>query len=229
MEKLKNRFSVPKRLEGTAWNPKVMELPAGDRFLVISPHPDDDTVGCGGTLIKLLDAGKSVRVVYMSMQEGNFTPEHRREEIQRSMDHIGITDHILHERQFPSRDESTQLISEELSSGYDAIFIPSPYENHDHHLRAFEGCVEALRRGNEAPDVIMYEIWGTLMPNMLIPISDIMERKMAAIKEHGTQCADIDYIRVSKGINGYRAATNALDGYAEAFMYMPASDVLRYF
>jgi hypothetical protein len=56
-----------------------------------------------------------------------------------------------------------------------------------------------------------------------------MERKVAAVKEHATQCADIDYERVARGINGYRAAASALDGYAEAFMHMPASTVLKLF
>ena len=45
-----------------------MEIPPGNRFLVISPHPDDDVIGCGGTIAKLIDAGKEVRVVYMSIQ-----------------------------------------------------------------------------------------------------------------------------------------------------------------
>ena len=229
IEKMRNRFSVASRLEGTAWNPKVMELPPGERFLVISPHPDDDAVGCGGSIIKLVDAGKEVRVVYLSMQEGDFTAEHRRQEIARAIERLGVKDHKLHEMPFPSGREAAKIIAGELSYGYDAVLVPSPFENHDHHLRAFEACAEALRAGGERPDVIMYEVWGALMPNLLIPISDVMERKVDAIKEHGTQCADIDYERVSRGMNSYRAATSALDGYAEAFMHMPASTLLKLF
>ena len=229
IEKLRNRFSVATRLEGTAWSPKVMELPPGERFLVVAPHPDDDAVGCGGSIIKLVDAGKEVRIVYLSIQEGSFTREHRKEEIQRSLKRLGVVDHVLHESPFPSAREAARLIAQELSSGYDAVFIPSPFENHDHHLRTFEACVEALRGGGATPDLIMYEVWGTLMPNLLIPIQDVMERKVAAVKEHGTQCADIDYERVSRGLNGYRAAASALDGYAEAFMHMPAPTALKLF
>ena len=229
IEKMRNRFSVPSKLEGTSWNPKVMELPPGQRFLVISPHPDDDAVGCGGTIIKLVDAGKEVRVVYLSMQEGDFTAEHRREEIRRAIERLGVTDHELHETPFPSGREAARIIAGELSSGYDAVFVTSPFENHDHHLRAFEACAEALRNVRERPDVIMYEVWGALMPNLLVPISDVMDRKVGAINEHGTQCADIDYERVARGMNGYRAATSALDGYAEAFMHMPSPTMLKLF
>lgn len=229
MEKLRNRFTVPTRLEGTSWNPKVMELPPGERFLVVAPHPDDDAVGCGGSIIKLVDAGKKVRVAYLSIQEGDFTIEHRRGEISRALEHLGVADHVLHETPFPSARDASRIIAEELSSGYDAVFIPSPFENHDHHLRTFEACADALRSTDERPNLIMYEIWGTLMPNLLVPISEVMERKVAAIQEHGTQCADIDYERVARGMNGYRAAASALDGYAEAFMHMPASTMLKLF
>ena len=228
-EKLKNRFSVPGKLEGTAWSPKIMDLPPGERFLVIAPHPDDDAVGCGGSIIKLVDAGKQVRILFLSIQDGDFTREHRKGEIQRSIGHMGIVDHVLHEIPFPPSKEASRLIAQELSSGYDAVFVPSPFENHDHHLRAFEACADALRSGGASPDIIMYEVWGTLMPNLLVPIKDVMDRKVAAVKEHGTQCADIDYERVVRGINGYRAAASALDGYAEAFMHMPASSVVKLF
>ncbi|NLK25230.1 MAG: hypothetical protein GX307_01465 [Euryarchaeota archaeon] len=67
------------------------------------------------------------------------------------------------------------------------------------------------------------------MPNLVVPVSNVMERKLAAVREHGTQCADIDYVRLSRGINGYRAAASALDGYAEAFMHMDAPTLLRLF
>jgi len=228
IEKLRNRFSVPSRLEGTSWNPKVMELPPGERFLVVSPHPDDDAVGCGGTIIKLVDAGKEVRVLYLSIQEGDFTREVRRAEIERALGHLGVHDHYLREADFPTLAEATALVAKELE-GFDAVFLPSPFENHDHHLRAFQACAGALRSSRQAPDAIMYEVWGTLMPNLLVPVTSVMERKLAAVREHGTQCADIDYVRMSEGINGYRAAGVALDGYAEAFMHMDAQTLLRLF
>ncbi len=75
----------------------------------------------------------------------------------------------------------------------------------------------------------MYEVWGTLMPNLLIDITNYMNVKEDAVKEHGTQTKDIDYVRVVRGINSYRAAASALDGFAEAFMYMDSADLVRSF
>lgn len=229
IEKLRNRFTVPARLEGTAWNPKVMDLPPGERFLVVSPHPDDDAVGCGGTIIKLVDAGKEVRVLYLSIQEGEFSREQRRGEIDRALTRMGVHDHFLREDGFPSAMEAEAIVARELEVGFDAVFMPSPFENHDQHLRTFQACTGALRKSGRAPDLIMYEVWGTLMPNLLVPVTAVMDRKLEAVREHRTQCADIDYVRLCRGINGYRAAGSALDGYAEGFMHMDAATLLRLF
>ncbi|MEW6714120.1 MAG: PIG-L deacetylase family protein [Nitrospirota bacterium] len=38
----------------------------GERVLILSPHPDDETLGCGGTVRLLVEAGKVVRVVFLT-------------------------------------------------------------------------------------------------------------------------------------------------------------------
>jgi len=229
-ERLRNRFSVPDRLEGTAWSPKVMELPPGRRFLVLSPHPDDDAVGCGGTLIKLLDSGAEVRVFYLSIQDGDFTRNVRRNEISGALSRLGVRDHRLREDEFPSVREAASMISEEVRSYQpDAVFVPSPFENHDEHLRTFEAFTAVADRMREGPDALMYEVWGALMPNLLVPVDGVMQRKVLAILEHWTQVRDIDYVRVVQGMNGYRAAASGLEGYAEAFLHMPAADLRKCF
>ena len=230
-EKMRNRFTVPDRLEGTAWSPKVMSLPPGERFLVLSPHPDDDAVGCGGTLIKLLDAGKAVRVVYFSMQEGAFTREEREREIEAALKELGVKDvRSRRSAAFPSPKEATAIIAEEISSfAPDGVFVPSPFENHNEHIRTFESFLGAVGDRGSGPDAIMYEVWGPLMPNLLVPITDVWERKIAAVRAHRTQVREIDYVRAAQGLNGYRAATMAIDGYAEAFLHLPSSSLLRTF
>lgn len=228
-EKLRRRFGVMDSLEGTAWDPKVMDVPPGNRFLVISPHPDDDAIGCMGTLLKLHDNGSEIRILYASIQTGNFTPDERMSEINASIKESDILNYRLNKTPFPNSADLKSIISDEIFTFEpDTILVPSPFENHDEHLRAFHAVADLLEN-NENINVLMYEVWGALMPNLVVPISETMEKKLSVIRMHGTQTEDVDYVRMVRGINEYRAAMNRLNGYAESFLYMPGKDLKKMF
>lgn len=40
--------------------------PAGERALILAPHPDDETLGCGGAVRLLVESGKRVKVVFLT-------------------------------------------------------------------------------------------------------------------------------------------------------------------
>ncbi|MDQ7787759.1 MAG: PIG-L deacetylase family protein [Thermodesulfovibrionales bacterium] len=40
--------------------------PVGEKILVLAPHPDDETLGCGGTISLLVKAKKQVKVVFLT-------------------------------------------------------------------------------------------------------------------------------------------------------------------
>ena len=51
-------------------SPVVMDRPTGERILVIAPHPDDEIIGPGGTLVRAIRAGATVHVVYLTNATG---------------------------------------------------------------------------------------------------------------------------------------------------------------
>ncbi len=56
--------------------PERVEEMRGKRILVFSPHPDDDTFGCGGTLALLAKNGNNIRIViYTNDDKGSYDEE----------------------------------------------------------------------------------------------------------------------------------------------------------
>jgi LmbE family N-acetylglucosaminyl deacetylase len=45
---------------------ELNEKDLGRSAIVFSPHPDDETLGCGGTIIKKIRAGAEVKIVFMT-------------------------------------------------------------------------------------------------------------------------------------------------------------------
>ena len=46
--------------------PYHVSYPAGKRALILAPHPDDETLGCGGTIRLLVSTKKEVKVVFLT-------------------------------------------------------------------------------------------------------------------------------------------------------------------
>lgn len=46
--------------------PYTVASPVGNKSIVLSPHPDDETLGCGGTIRLLLKSKKHVKVVFLT-------------------------------------------------------------------------------------------------------------------------------------------------------------------
>jgi LmbE family N-acetylglucosaminyl deacetylase len=231
LERVKKRVSIAKGLSGSSWWPKDVEIPPGERFLVVAPHPDDDAIGCGGTISKLVHAGKTVRIVYLSIQSSTtFTKMERLNEIAMSLEIMGAKDYTFLAEVFPPKVEISELLKEELSTFRpDTIFIPSPLENHDQHLETFEAYAELSKRLPGDDCTMLYEVWTPLVPNMIVDITQFMDMKIDAINAHKTQTTDLDYSRAAEGLNAYRAAISAKKGYFEAFLTMNRADILRTF
>ncbi|MDD5506660.1 MAG: PIG-L family deacetylase, partial [Candidatus Omnitrophica bacterium] len=42
-----------------------------DRIFILAPHPDDETIGCGGIIQEALSKGADVRVIYLTNGDHN--------------------------------------------------------------------------------------------------------------------------------------------------------------
>jgi LmbE family N-acetylglucosaminyl deacetylase len=53
-----------------AATPTTLEVDRGERLVVVAPHPDDETIGAGGLIRRVLDRGGSARVILVTAGDG---------------------------------------------------------------------------------------------------------------------------------------------------------------
>jgi LmbE family N-acetylglucosaminyl deacetylase len=209
----------------------------GERLLVLAPHPDDEVIGCGGLVAQHLGEHRTVRIVIATdgAQAGDGLL--REDESRRGIATLGGGSCSVEFLRFPDRgldDSVAERLREELRAFRpDLILVPSPVEIHPDHValsRAFCELIErdeALFAELAVAKVAFYEVSAPLRPNALVDISDVAEKKYAALAEHQSQLGVRDYVGYARGLNAYRTMT--LPGgttYAEGY-YVVELPVLR--
>jgi LmbE family N-acetylglucosaminyl deacetylase len=147
--------------------------------LVIAPHPDDETFGCGALISLKRMAGIPVRVIFLTSGEAvgsgvNDRPEAviraRQAQAIAACRHLGVDaadvrwlnlpDGKLPHTGHPGFDEALKRLSAELDDfPAGEIFCPHPQDVHADHVAAAELVREAVLLSRRPPRVIFYPIW----------------------------------------------------------------------
>ena len=211
------------------------------KVLVVSPHPDDESIGCGGTLRKHVVEGDHVRVLFLTSGEQgghDLDPEEtrliREREAQQAAKVLGITD-IEFWRQRDGALRASRVLTErfvEYMQSYepDVIYVPNEYESHADHRAAARLIRAARRRITIDPKIFAFEIWTPLTTmDQIIDITPYIEEKIAAIRAYKSQCSVLRFDEALLGLARYRGEmfcwpkkTQGAGGkYAEVFKLMP--------
>src|SRR5262245_15594956 len=160
---------------------------ASQKILVLSPHPDDESLGCGGTIRLLAQSGGVVDVLYMTRgEQGGEVPEAQSAEDRQRLAEVRSAEareacRILGTRKVDFLDGvdgglggQPHLVDELLrrltAESYDRVFCPWPQEKHTDHVATFRHLVSALRRYSRPVLVWLYEVWTPLPPTVCVPI-----------------------------------------------------------
>jgi N-acetylglucosamine malate deacetylase 1 len=218
----------------------VTGLPRFRRVLVIAPHPDDETLGCGGTMALLADKGASITVLTATDGEATQgsqlspaeTGRRRRAEAERAAAIAGATPRFLG---MPDGELTGQV--GELSAAFgaaigelepEAVFAPWLLDATPDHRAVAESLRVALGAGDgsAALEVWGYEVWTALVPNRIVEISSVIERKREALAAHETASLALD-LSADVGLGRWRSMQSLGGrGWAEAFLATTAPDYL---
>jgi LmbE family N-acetylglucosaminyl deacetylase len=233
--------------------PPPLDRPPGSRVLVLAPHMDDETLGCGGSLHRHILAGEAVTVAYLTdgrkgdpALNARPLPPHererledalaaaRREEARHSAAILGVTDlRFLGNRDqelrvTPHTRGQVRKLLEELAP--DLVYLPFPTDHHPDHRatnRIFLAALSACR-GIDPPLCCGFEVWAPIEPNCLVDITSVADIKQQALEQFTSQMATIDYSRCIMGLHAYRSIVHLQGrGFAEAFVLLTAAAYRR--
>jgi LmbE family N-acetylglucosaminyl deacetylase len=217
----------------------ALSLPPLRRVLVLAAHPDDESMGCGGTLALLSDAGADVSLVFASDGEAtigstrspSLTAALRRQEaaaagrilgIRRPPVFLGHPDGALPEAVEALAASLTTLVAQRRP---EAVFLPWFLDGHDDH----RAMTEVLSRADlpAALQVWGFEVWTPLPVTRLVDITAVEDRKRAALAAHRTAHAAFD-VSAALHLSRWRSLHTQLgNGSAEAFITAPLRTYLE--
>ncbi|SFI04840.1 N-acetylglucosaminyl deacetylase, LmbE family [Pseudobutyrivibrio sp. OR37] len=211
------------------------------KVLVISPHPDDETLGAGGTLLKLKKEGHEIywlNVTNMKTEYG-YTQERvdeRNAEIEKVANAYQVDGFYNMELQ-PAGVDGYDLgdLIPQFKSVFEEVkpqvlLMPYQYDVHSDHRVIFD-AVYSCTKSFRAPylnTVLCMEILSEtdqaershgFIPNVFIDITDYLDEKIEIMKTYKSEIDASPFPRNEDAIRGlasYRGAT-AHYKYSEAF------------
>lgn len=217
------------------------------RALIISAHPDDEVLGCGGVISKYQPKGVEFKVVFIGEgstcrfsnpfdELGIADIKQRKASAIKAMDYLQILDYQFHDLPCGRLDQvpiiSINKIIEVAISDFepDTVFTHSPYDANNDHKIVFNATIMATRPGaqNHVSRLFSYEVlssseWAflnTFIPNYFEQIreEDIV-RKWQALKHYESEIRSYPFPRSSEGMRALAMTRGMQAGlaYAEAF------------
>jgi LmbE family N-acetylglucosaminyl deacetylase/glycosyltransferase involved in cell wall biosynthesis len=220
----------------------------GARILVLAAHPDDESFGAGGTIA--LAAGKSEAIRIWIATDGTgqegVPPEgekeyaaRRREEAIEAANSLGVEAPRFAGLADRSLGDAPRVLDaalrEELADFRpDLVLCPSPAEIHPDHralARSLFEQVSASRPGDPDHDrfrflrVGFYELSHPILPNVLVDVAPVAEKKDDALAAYVSQQSVRDYAGAIRGLNAYRRLTLSGRGPVEAFRVLSYAEI----
>ena len=211
------------------------------KIMIISPHPDDETLGAGGSILKFKDLGKEIYWLNITDVEtgGGYNDEFiEKRKIQIGSIRNYYRFHEFINLKFPPANLNDSIKGELIHSigkefdriRPDWIILPDYNDAHSDHKYVFEAayaCSKIFRR-SYIKRILTMEIisetnfgmpYDLFKPNLYIDITDYFDRKIEALKIYDTELGNppfprsIETLKAQATIRGTEAGVL----YAEAF------------
>lgn len=225
-------FAVAGKLGGST--ARHWSSPGGQHAMVIAPHPDDEAIGCGGTVLRHVAAGDRVTLAIATdgrraggMPSPDQMAARRHSEATQAATLLGATRFEwigLPEGEWPIDRLRAAFATLLAAQRPDVVYAPSRVDFHPEHHNVAHALALALE--SIAPDrrplVRVYQIQvpltGTLV-NLVSDLASVLAPSEAALRAHASQSGSVECTFRRRR---YSARLHGFAGAAEEFWEMPA-------
>lgn len=214
-------------------------------ILIVSPHPDDEAIGCAGMISHHVKEGDTVKCIYLtngergipSLLNGVYSDIkqglaeaadiRRVEAIKCSAllsTQCGFFD--LPDGHVKSGLKAVLMMRDQIDAfGPSIIYVTHDYESHQDHKAAYR-IVRKATLGQTNIEIRLYEVWTPIQrPNLVVDITSVLGIKLSAIRIHESQVKLIRFEDAALALNRFRGElyNQPTGGYAEAFRVIMAT------
>lgn len=213
-----------------------------NKVLVIAVHPDDETLGAGGTLLKHKKNGDEIHwLICSTLDENHHYYQKREEEIQEVLDRYQFDSvHNLRLETTKIDQYTMSELVEKISTIFNKIepnvvYLPFKSDAHSDHRKIFEAsfaCIKSFRSPFIKKVYMMETLSETefspstkedsFIPNVFVDISNEIEKKIEIIKIFESELFEHPFPRSEENIRAlacFRGATAGCKA-AESFMLL---------
>lgn len=223
-----------------------MQMDKKKKILCFAPHPDDETLGCGGTLLRHVAEGDEVHwLIITSISEALGFPSDRVLSRKREIEQVATAYGFKHTHQanFPTttldcqpRSELVKACNQVISEwAPDVLYVPYRNDVHSDHAVVFDVAISCSKsfRYPSIKQICAYETLSEtefglrpddpgFRPNLFVDIAPWLDRKIEIMKMYAGEMGEFPFprsetcLRANALLRGSQAGVMA----AEAFMIL---------
>nr|WP_202454084.1 PIG-L deacetylase family protein [Streptomyces sp. SID4913] len=217
----------------------------GVRVVAIAPHPDDELIGAGGSLIAHARDGADITTVHVVERDRSTLDDELDDaafqaEVDQANKLLGVTRCVQLFRRSRdlslSRDLRLALVEVLRTHRPDIVYLPHADEADQEHELVHRLAMDALWMAGSKffgeagpvpappPSLILgYEVWTPMRRFSYVQdIGDVLDQKVEAMRAYTSQLRHARWDSAIRGLSAYRGAVALGGGSAEVF------EVLRY-